>query len=228
MKTEECVVRQTDAAAEFNRQTGRNDGVFATRAFVYGFTVLRDLLYDRLHMDVQRLVGEDSMLMPVSESKTESKSKGEIEVYQISVSAREVQDRGYLSGSGDWYAPWLSRLRLGAAADKPTVSQRLEHYLSQSPEDARLDFSNNLVKYLSEAGRAPLVVYRLFPLAVRIVTAMAFNDLLEARELRNRQISLLPAIGDCAECHGRLLESGERCRQCSNPMWKFEWLTATD
>ena len=38
--------------------------------------------------------------------------------------------------------------------------------------------------------------------------------------------TLLSIIRDCAECHGSVLENGEQCRNCGNPLWKYDWLTA--
>ena len=76
--------------------------------------------------------------------------------------------------------------------------------------------------------QAPLVIYRLLPLGVRIIVAVAFGDHLRAGETRNEQTALLPVIADCHECHGRPLDNGERCHRCSNPLWGFDWLTAAD
>jgi rRNA maturation endonuclease Nob1 len=45
-------------------------------------------------------------------------------------------------------------------------------------------------------------------------------------EARKKQIDLLPHISDCHACRGNPLENGERCQQCGNPMWKFDWLVA--
>jgi hypothetical protein len=81
---------------------------------------------------------------------------------------------------------------------------------------------------LREAQRAPLVLFRLFPLSVRIVTAAAFNDGETAQSLHAEQLSILPAIADCSQCHGGLLKPGAKCATCGNPLWKFKWLTAID
>ena len=47
-----------------------------------------------------------------------------------------------------------------------------------------------------------------------------------ARSLRKQQTSLLPAILDCHRCRGRLLDCGESCPECGNPLWKYNWLTS--
>ena len=104
----------------------------------------------------------------------------------------------------------------------------MSEYLKSSPADRRLIFTNVLVKTLREAGRAPLVLFRLYPLSVSIAISVAFGDQLEASEIRNRQISTLPAIADCHECHGRPLDNGEICSLCGNPVWSYKWLTAAD
>lgn len=71
-------------------------------------------------------------------------------------------------------------------------------------------------------------MFRLFPLAVGIITAIAFGDLDTAKELRKHQVSLLPAIADCNRCRGRVLANEEICPVCSNPLWGYNWLTAAD
>ena len=56
--------------------------------------------------------------------------------------------------------------------------------------------------------------------------AIAFGDHVTAQDARRQQKLLLSSIGDCNECHGRLMENGEKCVQCGNPFWKYAWLTA--
>ena len=48
-----------------------------------GLSVLRDLLYGRMHFDVEQIVGTDSMLIPLSESKTQLATKVQIEIFQV-------------------------------------------------------------------------------------------------------------------------------------------------
>ena len=96
-----------------------------------------------------------------------------------------------------------------------------------SPDDAAAElFLACLQRFFPESGHAPLIIYRLFPLAISVATAIAFGQLARAEETRKGQIAWLPGIADCPACHGRLLENGEKCQQCGNPFWKTEWLTA--
>ena len=72
------------------------------------------------------------------------------------------------------------------------------------------------------------MLFRLAPSSVEIATALAFGKTADAGHWRKQQMEYLPAIGDCHECRGRVLDNGEQCRVCGNPVWKFEWLTAAD
>ena len=65
MEIEEFVKRRTDAAEEFNLHEGRSDGVEIAGSLAGGLTILRDVLYKRLHEDVQRQRGMDSILAPI-------------------------------------------------------------------------------------------------------------------------------------------------------------------
>ena len=121
---------------------------------------------------------------------------------------------------------WLGRLRLGDAVASPAVAQRLTSYRGKSPDDRRRVFSNQLQRVQPEAVRAPLVMFRLLPLAISIVTSLAYGDHPRAEETRKRQVAWLASIADCHACHGRLMDIGEECPQCGNPIWKYNWLTA--
>ena len=83
-------------------------------------------------------------------------------------------------------------------------------------------------RVLPESRHAPLVLFLLFPLAVQIVTASAFDDRGTASGQRRQQTAILPAITDCRQCRGQLLEFTEQCTACGNPLWKYDWLTAVD
>jgi hypothetical protein len=168
------------------------------------------------------------MLAPLSVLKSERETSVEIELYAIAESAAEIDNSNYIRCEGDWPLQWLTRLRLGDAREQPDVQQRLTQYVSKSADQRRLAFSNNLVKTMPEAGRAPLITFRLFPLAVWLATAIAFGDSPRAAELRKAQTAILPAIADCQKCQGRPFENGERCEICGSPLWKYEWLTAAD
>ena len=134
-----------------------------------------------------------------------------------------MKERNYLPDPS-WYHDWLSRLRLEEDVDKENVRKRLDRYREMTEEERRVGFSRVLDKTFPEATHAPLVLYRLFPLSVAIATALAFSDESDAKRLRQQQISWLPSIADCHECRGQVLENGERCATCSNPLWTYDWL----
>jgi hypothetical protein len=193
-----------------------------------GLSQLRDILYTRIHDDVERRIGMDSMMMAVSEEKSRQLIKQEIEIFQIVNSAAAVHSRSYLPGDDSWYLGWLTEYRLGDVHNDARVVKRLDFYRLRSPSEQRLAFSNALMAILPEARRAPLIMYRLVPPAVRIVTALAFGKTADAQECRREQAEHLPSILDCHHCHGTLLENGESCSMCGNPLWNYEWLTASD
>ena len=228
METEESVQRLQHAVEEFNRHEHRGDGVRVAGSLAGGLTLLRDLLYARVHDDVELRVGTDSMLLPVSLEKTAKTTKVEIDLYQAAVSAIAVRQQGYVSGSDDWYANWLVGFHLGRLAEDPRCAKRLATYLTGTPDGRRLTFTNVMARTMAESRRAPLVLFRLLPHAIEIVTALAFEDHVLCDAAREQQYHLLPSIRDCHHCRGKLLDNGEECRLCGNPLWKFEWLTAAD
>ncbi len=179
----------------------------------------------RLHDDVESLVGRDSMLIPVSEIKARKLTRREIELYQTVESAVAARDFGYVE-SIDWYLRWLCHLRQIDDQADPAVGSRLAEYLEAPTDKRRGQFESGLSKVLPESLRAPLVLFQLFPMGVALVTAQAFADHFRAARIRQSQASILPAILDCRGCHGRVLENGEECAGCGNPVWKFSWLTA--
>jgi hypothetical protein len=227
-REEESVRRHARAAEEFNRHEHREDGAQAAGSLAGGLDVLRESLYFRVHLDVQQVGGVDSMLIPVSKLNAQQQARTEIELFEVAESAATVRECGYVATSDDWYLQWLARLRLGDACDAAKHVQRLEDYLGKTPDERRLAFIDVLAEVLPYSRRAPLVLFQLAPLAVRIVTALAFGDHTRAREARNTQARHLPAIHYCRRCQGEVLENGERCEQCGNPLWDFKWLTATD
>jgi len=126
-----------------------------------------------------------------------------------------------------WFCQWLTRLFWGENPD-PGLLARLRAYDQLNDAERRRMFASHVEQALPEATSAPLVIYRLYPRAVRIATALAFGDRLRASDVRNEQIAYLPVIADCHECHGAPLENGEVCTQCGNPLWKLNWMNATD
>jgi hypothetical protein len=226
MSTQDRCQRRADAAVEFDRREQRSDGARVVNLLADGLSMLRDLLFTRIHGDVETLFGLDSMLLPISALKSETNTKTEIEIYQIVESMADTVANHYIKADDTWYVEWLGRLRLGDAVASPAVVQRLASYRSKSPNDRRRVFSSQLQRVHPEAIRAPLVMFRLLPLAISIVTSLAFGDHPRAEETRKRQLTWLASIADCHACHGRLTDVGEECPQCGNPIWKYNWLTA--
>ena len=226
MSLAEGISRRAQAGIFFNEHEHRDDGTRLANNLADGLNLLRDLFFTRIHVDVETAFGTDSMLAPISMAKSEAKAKMEIDVYQIAESVEVVRARQYIGTSDEWFVHWLGRLRLGDSLTDPGVAQRLAYYGARSPDDRRRAFSEALERAIPEANRAPLIIYRLLPLAVQVTTATAFGDLVQAREARKRQKALLSCIADCHDCRGVLLDIGEQCPQCGNPFWKFAWLTA--
>jgi hypothetical protein len=227
MSWEDFLSRRAEAGAEFNQFAQRRDGLRLATSLGDGLATLRDLLYQRLHEDVERLVGKDTMLMPVSEVKTRVASKLEIEIHQIAESTITVRERAYLHGEIAAYWQWLRRFQQGPAPADERPAGWFDLYLCKRDDERRLVFTDVLAKVLPESRRAPLVLFRLWPYSIRIVTALAFGDSVAAARARVHQVLQLPAIGDCRACHGELLDNGEQCPICGNPFWKSEWLMAT-
>jgi hypothetical protein len=147
----------------------------------------------------------------------------EIEAYSCIVVGDEATAGGYVDGKDGWFLEWMFRLRLGEGY-RSFFEKRVDHYRSQTIEERRLKFVSVLQRAIPESARAPLVLFRLFPRSVRILTAVAFGDPLRAQELRNEQTKFLPDISYCHECHGRVLDNGDNCRCCGNPVWNFAFL----
>jgi hypothetical protein len=226
MSAEERAKRRAEAAAEFDRHEHRTDGARVTNSLGDGLMLLRDAFFNRVHGDVEKVFGLDSMLLPVAVLKSEANTNLEIEIYQIVEAALDARANRYLASEDSWFMEWLTRLRLADSAASPAVTQRLAYYAERSADDRRRSFLSRLQQVLPEAGHAPLVMFRLLPLAISIAVALAFGDHPRAEETRKRQVTWLPSIADCHSCHGGLLENGEKCQHCGNPFWKYDWLTA--
>ena len=179
----------------------------------------------RAQDDVQRKYGKDSMIVTslANMERQARHSKIEIETYSCIVVDDEVTESAYVDDPDKWFLDWMFHLRLGEGYQK-VMDQRLPYYVSECVEERRLKFLSMLQQFMPESTRAPLVLFRLYPRAVRILAAVAFGDPLRAQELRAEQASFLPTISECHECHGRVLDNEEICRCCGNPLWKFEWL----
>jgi hypothetical protein len=193
-----------------------------------GITRLRSLMLKRVHEDVEHEIGMDSMIAPVSlitEQRQAKRTKLEIEMYAIVVIADEISRGSYVDCLPEWSLDWLLHLRMGNDREE-LFKRRIESYQVLSANDRRLKFLNHLQRAMPESARAPLVLFRLFPRALRIVAAMAFGDAHRALALRGEQCILLPAINDCSQCHGQVLDNGDMCPLCGNPIWEFAWLNS--
>ena len=227
MSSEEIAGRCVAAAEEFNRREHRSDGLQVIEGICGGLALIRDAVYARIHSDVERRVGMDSMIAPLSREKSERTTKQEIEIYQIVVAAAAARAQGYVA-DGNWFRDWLAELRIGNLEENDRAARRMSYYVGKSANDQRLAFGNILTAILPGASRAPLILLRLVPGAVQIVTALAFGKSADAVQWRHEQSEILPSIPDCYRCHGKLLENGEQCMMCGNPLWSYEWLTNAD
>lgn len=228
MLTNEQSQRQGHAVLELDKHCPEIPTRQIVDSLTVGLTRLRDQLMVRIHEDVERQFGMDSMIAPMTVAEEEEQAwyaKCEIEAYSSIVVADEITQSEYVDEPGQWLLHWVFRLRLGQGY-KAVFEKRVDFYRSHSIEERRLKFVSILQRAVPESGKAPLVLFRLFPRAVRIVTAMAFGDPLRAQELRAEQCNFLPSITDCHECYGRVLDNEEACRCCGNPVWKFAWLLA--
>lgn len=225
MNAEERARRRSEAAQAFGLHTQRADSARVVTSLAGGLDVLRDLFLARVYSDVEQQWGRDSMLVPTSVLEGERRARRAIEQYLVVESTVLVRDRNYVSSPLEWYLPWLAAWRLDGGASEAQAAGLPARVAAPEPERRRA-FTSQLDQVLPEAQHAPLVLFRLFPLAAGIVTAVAFCDPGEARDLRRQQAGILPEIDDCHECNGNVLDNGERCRRCGNPVWNYEWLTA--
>ena len=226
MESSESARRHSQLVQAFNDHEHRGDGARVAGSLADAFTLLRRLFYTRVHDDVESEIGRDSMLIPISELKTERSAKLEIELYQIVESADAAARHAYVGSEDDWFLNWLVHFRLPEADTEARSAERLETYRSVDGDRRRLAFTDVMAHVLQESGKAPLVLFRLVPLAVEIATALAFGDVQGASDARRLQLAELPAIGDCGHCRGQVLDNGEQCPHCGNPLWKFDWLIA--
>ena len=166
MSREEPAAKYVKAAAAFDHHEGGGRGAAVAAGLDAGLTLLKETLYLRLHHDVERQIGLDSMLMPVSEMRSAAATKHEIELFQVAQTAAMTQQHAYVTEPGDWFLKWMIQLRLETSQPDAAVMARLDEYLSQTGDRRAKAFSNVLAKTLPESRRAPLVLFRLYPLAV--------------------------------------------------------------
>jgi hypothetical protein len=214
------------AVQEFVAHTQRNDATRIVASLTAGLDRLAVLMIDRVATEPEMKFGVDSMIMPRMVLSGHVAAGLEIELFQAVESADAAHKSRYLPETDDWYLRWLAKARLPDRCHEPAVIARLAVYRAKPSAARRLAFETALDRALPQAVRAPVVLYRLFPLAIEIATAIAFDDVPTAEVARKRQLEVLANLADCQACHGHLLDNGEECRQCGNPLWKFDWLTA--
>lgn len=218
------------AAAEELRRRNCVEAEATVASLCDGLTQLVDLMLTRVQRDAEEEFGLDSMLMPATaagEVKAVRRAKDLINIYTSVVAAEEAIEQKYVDDEDDWFVRWLLPLRM-EVDDWSPVEQQIADYRGHAPHQRRRVFVSALERNVPYATKAPLVLYRLYPLAVRIVVAIAFGDHLRAGELRNQQASILPVISDCHVCHGRPFDNGENCGSCGSPLWSYAWLRAAD
>ena len=225
MTTTQQTERLGRLAAEFQVHCPELRSQHIADSLLVGLTHLRDLLMVRAHDDVEQEYGEDSMFVTSFSNKQRQTRNAEIEIdaYSCIVVDDEVTERGYVNNAELWFLDWIFHLRLGEEC-RSIFDKRVGYYSSRTIDVRRLKFVSMLQHVIPQSARAPLILFRLFPRSVRVSAAVAFGDALRAQELRAEQIRLLPAINDCHECHGRVLDNEEICRCCGNPVWNFVWL----
>jgi hypothetical protein len=226
--TEERARRRAEAVQALATQSRRRDAAQIVARLDDGLGLLRSLLYTRVQADVEHSFGVDSMIVPLSHARTEQETKSEIEAFLLAESLDEISQANILPAPMDWLRPWLLELRLSGRPDRPHITQRAAAYARLEPRQRCLDFSDVLERTLAEARHAPIILYQLFPLAVRVATALALGDHLRAGAIRGQQTGMLPPIAYCRFCHGGLLEVDDNCRECGNPVWTIRWLTQAD
>jgi hypothetical protein len=228
MHWEDVQQNRKRAVERLREQSQRDDSVQVVSVLDEGLTLLRDLFMDRLNESLEKAVSRDSMLVPVSVVKARVLTTSAIEIYMAAESAAVVREHAYVQNVDQWYGQWLLQLRLGESGTGPKDLDQVKHYLSQSEDARRLEFTNVLARVFPESRKTPLVLFRLFPLAAQVVACASFGDRNCAAKIRNHQVSLLSAIADCSQCHGAVLANGEQCPRCGNPVWNLRWLTATE
>ena len=207
--------------------TGSRRGVDVVESLSMGLNTIRDLMYQRIHHDVERHFGADSMCVPLSSDQSEYNAKAEIDIWQIVEAAEFVSEVSPISDL-NWACGWLGQLRLGGSFNNGPITTRFKEFLSLDNGERRQHFAGCLEKVLPEARRCPLIIYQLIPHAVHIAVSVAFGETEKAGKERDRQVFLLPGIADCRSCHGNVLDNGEVCADCGNPLWGYKWLMSTD
>jgi len=215
------------AAAEFDQHEGRSDGTEIADRLAKNLTALRESLLRRV-LTPDKSIPLDSMLLPVSKLKAQQHASEEVEAFMIAESSDAVRLFKLVKKAGPWYVNWLTAMRFDSWNPLGDVPERIAGYLKKSSDERRLQFSNLLVEAIPETRRAPLVLFRLFPTAVHVATALAFGDSKAAGKVRAEQSKILPSIAYCQQCHGKLFTADKECSTCGNPLWNQQWLCEID
>jgi hypothetical protein len=219
--------RHAHAAAEFDRYTGSKRGKPIVESLSVGLNTIRDRFFQRIHEDVEQYFGTDSMSIPLGPDQSTFNAKAEIDVWQIVEAAIFASENDYVEDL-DWMRRWLGELRLGESYGKRAVQRRVNDYIELDGDQRRLHFSSCLEKVYPEARKCPLVLYQLMPQAIHIVLSIAFSDAKESARQRDRQVFFLPGILYCSRCRGGVLDNGDTCAACGNPVWNYKWLRSAE
>ncbi len=170
--------RLEQAQAALTERIGEGHPTSAAVSLMNGLTTLRTLLMTRLHNDFGSEFGIDSVLAPATAAEGLRQmlhASEEIEAYSLVLVMDEVAHKNYAKGDAEWFRDWLLHLRFGGEIDSKIID-RMHVYAAQDDKQRRR-FASALEQALPEARKAPLVIYRMFPRAVRITTAVAFGDM---------------------------------------------------
>lgn len=220
--------RREQAQAEFQQRVGSAHSADLVRSLWAGLTTLRKLLLTRLHNDVEAYYGIDSILAPMTASETRREmchAADEIEIYSLTVVLAEAAHSGYAHDDADWFREWLLRLRWGDEMNA-MVAERMHLYDQYGDNDRRHMFAS----FVEQAYPRLRKRHWLFTgfILVQCVLPPPWPLATHCEcEVRGEQISFLPVIADCHDCHGLPLENGDICPNCGNPLWKINWLSAT-
>src|SRR5262245_16003737 len=141
-----------DMATQTTR-TQRAAADLASQALVYrpedvadrlqaGLRQLREQLAGRLHVDVERQFGVDSMVAPLSLSHEVSqlqRAADATDAYSAVVAADEIANRGYVDKPLGWLVDWLIDLRFGDRAASAR-HELAEPYCALADKARRLRF----------------------------------------------------------------------------------------
>ncbi len=151
MSVQDQSPRLAAAAAELAGHGHCHDAGQVVAGLADGLSLLRELFFERMHGDVERIIGYDSMLLGASAVRSEADTHIEIEIYEVVEAAAEAA-AGQFTSDDEWFCHWLARLRLGMAADKPAIAQRFSFYVGKPPDVRRRTFLGTAAAAVSRIG----------------------------------------------------------------------------